>query len=367
MFEPRHPGDAKALPSFISRAPTEAAVVAIRDVLVVPTTIVEGDYPGVDEQPAGDPAVELADGLMLERLPAQNSELVMNACTQRGHYYLGVRQFGERYAFVRRVDPAIYEGERSFGWDDGNVIWFAILLSRLIRDNAHSFEFAARIVNHDDGIQQVIPVNPLRYGVTYRLHRDRDWLTASEAGELRQFFADNWAVKDALPWKVIHALNLSEDAVHVHLGILQRALLLISTALEGLIQSHREKVSKQFRERLPQLAAEADVDGVDEEFAAKLYEARSEAAHGAQVSMFQPKPASERPADAEEREQPHGEPEPPAEEEPESPEADEDMAAPVALAQDLLRAATRKAIQDPDFRRIFESDETVAARWPVQI
>ena len=108
------------------------------------------------------------------------------------------------------------------------------------------------------------------------------------------------------------------------------------------------------------------MDGVDEEFAAKLYEARSEAAHGAQVSMFQPKPASEQPAEAEERE-PNGEPEPPAEEEPESPEADEDMAAPVALAQDLLRAATRKAIQDPDFRRIFESDETVGAKWPVQL
>jgi hypothetical protein len=360
MFESRHPGDAKNLPSFISRAPTGAAVVAIRDVVVVPTTIVEGDYPGVDEQPAGDPAVELADGLMLERLPAQDSELVMNACTQRGHYFLGVRQFGERYAFVRKVDPAVYEGERSFGWDDGNVIWFAILLSRLIRDNAHSFEFAARIIDHEDGMQQVIPVNALSYGVTYRLRRDRDWLTAEEAGELRQLFADNWAFKDALPWKVIHALNLSEDAVHVHRGILQRALLLISTGLESLVQSHREKVSKQFRERLPQLAAEVDLEGVDEEFAAKLYEARSEAAHGAQVSMFQPKAEPEqRPADGDDPEQPYGEPE--------EPEAGEDIAAPVALAQDLLRAGTRKAIQDPDFRKIFESDETVAARWPVQI
>jgi hypothetical protein len=154
MYEPRHPGDAKDLPLFISRAPTEAAVVAIRDVIVVPTTIVQGDYPSEDEQPAGDPAVEIADSLTLEHLSTRDSELVMNACTQRGHYFLGVRQFGARYAFVRQVDPTVYEGERAFGWDDGNVIWFAIVLSRLIRDNAHSFEFAARIVDHEDGISR---------------------------------------------------------------------------------------------------------------------------------------------------------------------------------------------------------------------
>jgi len=358
MYEPRHPGDAKDLPNFISRAPTEAAVVAIRDVVVVPTTVVEGDYTSEDEQPAGDPPVEIADSLTLEHLPHDDSELVMNACTQRGHYFLGVRQFGARYAFVRQVDPAVYQGERSFGWDDGNVIWFAVVLSRLIHDNAHSFEFIARIVDHEDGAQQVIPINPLHYGVTYRLRRDRDWLTASEAGELREL-ADNWAAKDELPWKVIHALNLSEDAVHVHFGILQRALLLISVALEGLIQSDRQKVSKQFRERLPKLAAEVGVEGVDEPFAREFYEARSEVAHAAQVSMFQPKPEPERPGEDAQPEEPHGEPEPP--------EAGRDIAAPVALAQDLLRAATRRAIQDPEFRQIFASDETVAAKWPVEI
>jgi hypothetical protein len=84
MYEPRHPGDAKDLPNFISRAPTEAAVVAIRDVVVVPTTVVEGDYTSEDEQPAGDPPVEIADSLTLEHLPHDDSELVMNACTQRG-------------------------------------------------------------------------------------------------------------------------------------------------------------------------------------------------------------------------------------------------------------------------------------------
>lgn len=328
----------------------------IRDVLVIPTTHVEGDYVRDDEQPAGEPSLALADDLTIENLPVEDSGLVMNACTQRGHYFLGVRQFGARYTFVRNVDPAVYEAAR-FGWDDGNLIFYATVLSRLIRDNGHSLEYAARVVDHEDGAQQVIPVTAPGFVATYRLRRDRDWLTSNEATELRQLLADHMPIKDTLPWKVIHALNLSEDAVH--LRILQRALLLISTALEGLIQSDGYRVSKQFRERLPQLAAEVGVEGIDEQFARDLYQARSEAAHGAPVSMFHVVPEPEQPPPDEEPEQPHGDPEPP--------EAAIDVAAPLALAQDLLRATTRKAIQDPTFRQIFDSAQTVAARWPVRI
>jgi hypothetical protein len=280
----------------------------------------------------------------------------MNACTQRGHYFFGIRQFGQRYSLVRRVDPGVLEAAH-YGWDEGHLIFYATVLSRLIHDNGHSFEYAARILDHEGGLQQVIPVHAPGFLATYRLRRDRDWLTAAEADELRQLLVDYVPVKDTLPWKVSHALNLSEDAVRMQL--FQRALLLLATALEGLIQSDANKVAKQFRERLPQLAEEVGVEGVDEQFARDLYAARSEAAHGAQVSMFHVEPMPEQAVADAAPEQPHGEPEPP--------EAEMDVAAPLALTQDLVRAATRKAIQDATFRQVFESPETVAAKWPVQI
>lgn len=155
-------------------------------------------------------------------------------------------------------------------------------------------------------------------------------MTAAEADELRQLLADYLPVKDTLPWKVSQALNLSEDAARMQL--FQRALLLLATALEGLIQSDANRVAKQFRERLPELAHEVGVAGVDEQFARDLYAARSEAAHGAQVSMFHVEPTPEEAMADEGPEQPHGEPEPP--------EAANDIAAPLALAQDLVRVAT---------------------------
>lgn len=338
----------------MSRAPTDAPVVAVRDVLVIPTTHVEGDF--VNEGPAGDEQIQLGDDLTVERIPHEDVELVMNACTQRGHYFFGVRQFGQRYSFVRRVDPGVLD-QAHYGWDDEHLIFYATVLSRLIHDNGHSLEYAARIVDHEDELQQVIPVYAPGFVATYRLRRGRDWLTESEVNELRQVLADYLPVKDALPWKVSHALNLSEDAVRMQL--FQRALLLIATALEGLIQSDPNRIAKQFRERLPQLAQEVAIAGVDEQFARNLYTARSEAAHGAQVSMFHIEPQPEQDAEDEVPEQPHGEPEPP--------EAEVHVAASLALAQDLLRAATRKAIQDPAFRQIFDSEETVRARWPVQL
>jgi hypothetical protein len=75
--------------------------------------------------------------------------------------------------------------------------------------------------------------------------------------------------------------------------------------------------------------------------------------------MFHIEPTPEEAMADERPEQPHGEPEPP--------EVANDIAAPLALAQDLVRAATRKAIQDATFRQIFESPQTVAPKWYVQI
>ena len=61
----------------------------------------------------------------------------------------------------------------------------------------------------------------------------------------------------------------------------------------------------------------------------------------------------------EEPEQPHVETE--------APEAEEERLAPLGVAQNLLRAATRKAIQDPEFRQSFESYDSVRTRWPVEL
>lgn len=69
----------------------------------------------------------------------------MNACTPRGHYFVPVRQFGQRYSFVKEV--ALEElGERHFAWDTDGTLDDTLTLSRLVRDNGYSIEYAARLL-----------------------------------------------------------------------------------------------------------------------------------------------------------------------------------------------------------------------------
>ena len=106
-----------------------------------------------------------------------------------GHFFIPVRQFGQRYSFVCEVDPAIYD-DHPFSWDDDHSVFYAMVSSRLVRDNGYSLEYAARIVDYEDGEKQVIPVRTSISTMTYRLRNDRDWMTADQGEELRQLIAD---------------------------------------------------------------------------------------------------------------------------------------------------------------------------------
>ncbi|HXL42602.1 MAG TPA: hypothetical protein VN960_00930 [Gaiellaceae bacterium] len=198
---------------WVGGAPTAAPASRVRDVLLIPTSTAEGDWNA--HPPVSSPPVDLGRGLKLTELDHDEAELVMNACTPRGHYFFAVRQFGGLYAFVLDVALDVYE-QHHFNWDADGVIITALQLSRVVRDNGHSPEFAARIVEHEDGQKQVIPQGQHYFSFlpTFRLRDDRDWLTAAEARELRSLLDAYWANMDTLPRQLARAISLSEGAVH---------------------------------------------------------------------------------------------------------------------------------------------------------
>lgn len=55
--------------------------------------------------PAGQPPVELGRGITIEQLPQDEADAYMDACEPRGMDPPAVRQFGQRYAFLRRNAP----------------------------------------------------------------------------------------------------------------------------------------------------------------------------------------------------------------------------------------------------------------------
>lgn len=326
---------------WIGRPPTQAPVVRVRDVLLVPASDVDGDW--ATDRPV-DRAVDLGRGLSLGSLDHDEVELIFNACTPRGHYFIPVRQFNALYAFVLEVDDLAAYAEHPYAWDRQATIITAMQLSRLIRDNAYSMEFAARVVDYDDGQQQVIPQGQHhhRFLPIYRFRNDRDWLTTPEAEELRALLEAYWQHVSTLPPQVNIAISLSEGAIHV--PTLSRALVTLFMGLEALLNSGKHQVTKQMTKRLPLLAAELGIGGVSGRFARRMYGDRSSPAHGQELVL--PEASSTDQAG-------------------QAAAIDHGYLAKLVLLQNVLRAATRRAIEDPAFAASFADAASIRARWPV--
>lgn len=354
------PGQFSAkLDGFSAGPPTQAPVARIRDVLVCPINNATAVSPEEfrDHPPIGSAAVlqmsnapgpaSLGQDLQIAGLPQADWELVMNACTPRGHYFVPVRQFGQRYSIVREVS-ARESADRLFRWDPDGVISDALMLSRLIRDNGHSLQYAARIADYEGG-EQMVMYSPGEAGkAVYRLRQDRDWLDADEGRELQDLLAAFWQAQaeDSLPPRVRRALLRTEYGCWFMYA--DALMPMVVSGLEALLKVGRDGLTRQFVQRAVALADELSLEGVTEEFCSRMYDGRSDWVHGSHVRLFAT--GSETPESAP----------------PEGPETDQEWTTlgEIATLQDLLRAAVRRSIEEPAFRETFASDEAIRDRWP---
>jgi hypothetical protein len=158
---------------------TTGPVTSIRDVILCPTGAGGGtvdDYR--DAPPVGAPFLRrlewvedagpayLGREMRIDRLDDDEADMVLCACTPRGHHFAPVKQFGQRYCFIRDVPVAEWETS-PYSWDREGVLHDALAMSRLVRDHAVSLEFAARIITWQ-GSEQVISwagAGPLNNGL----------------------------------------------------------------------------------------------------------------------------------------------------------------------------------------------------------
>lgn len=335
--------------------PTDTDVTSVRDVIVCindATVEIEVEEfqqhlpPGTPGRPLreGSPPVDLGRGVRLDRLSDDDANLVMNACSPRGHYFVPVRQFGQRCAYIREVNQASWS-QHIYSWDPDGVLWDALALSRLVRDNAHSTEYAARIVEHQDGEKVVIYTLGAESKHVYRVRRSRDWLDASEAQTLRALLQAYWQVEDEIPARVKRAAWRAEYASWVKWGDLTVPILV--GGIESLLKTERHQATTQFVTRAPRLAETLGIQGITPELCDRLYDARSDWIHGAHVRLYTTG------LEAAEAGTPQG-----------PQDADQwEVFADIALLQDLLRAAVRRAFEDWEFRRVFEDDAAIRNLW----
>jgi hypothetical protein len=290
-------------------------------------------------------SVELGGGVRIEKLEQDEGELVMNACSARGHYFAPVRQFGQMYSFVVDVELGEVE-DRRWTWNTAGVLSDAVEMSRLILDNDYSYEYAARIFTHVDGQQHVMPAHVDR-GAAYRLRRtSRIWLTDGEAAELRRLLEHYWARRDELPDRVLHAKWLAEYVVFTRWLDVIGPLLVV--AFEALVGTSKQLVTRQFTERVPALTEDVGVP-LSQTHCENVYDARSRFVHGNRISLWK-------------RPQGKGESW-------EGPTDDEQEAAVrrIELTRDALRAVLRRCIEDAEFCATFVDAQAIRERWPIEV
>jgi hypothetical protein len=322
---------------------SDRQVVAIRDVIICASDPDDGAIPLEEfraHPPVGTPPadrfdsavleVDLGDGIKLGRVSDDEAERVMNACTPAGQNFAPVRQFGQRYAFYREYSLEEI-GEDLYGFDDGGKLGAAIALSRLVRDHGFSYQYAARVIEHAASEPTIRPLAATQGHVAYRLQSGREWLDGPEADGLAALLQAYDPAE--LPPRISEALWRSEYATRMSRGDIM--LFTMVSGLEALLKVGHSQLSRQFKKRASALARDLRVEGVDKDLCERAYDGRSEWVHAVRGSVDI---------------------------------ADEKAQLWVEEAskiRDLLRAACRKAIEDPEFRQVFTDDTAIEARWPI--
>ena len=167
-----HPHDTRRIRA-IAMPPTAGEAVRVYDVLLV---MVSGVSVPVEEgrahPPVAAPRVELAPGLTIGKLNTQLADLIANACEFRGHFYYSPhRPYGWRYDYL--LEQPLDEAHRS-RWDQDEFIRLALALSRFVRDNADSGQYAARVTEYADGELRVMPHDCGELRHVYRMSDPHD-------------------------------------------------------------------------------------------------------------------------------------------------------------------------------------------------
>jgi hypothetical protein len=280
--------------------------------------------------------VELGDGVKLLSLPGEEADEIMNACTPCGVNFNPIRQFSQRYSFVR--NRTIEEVDDSyFNPDEDGRLYDALSLSRLIRDHGFSLQYTARVVDHENGKRTIAYRASSEGAAAYRLTPGREWLDGPEAAELADLLAAQRSAE--LPNRVTRAMWRSEYATRI--GWADVMLPTLIGGLEALLKVGRGQLTAQFKHRATAVAAELGVDGVSKSLCARMYDGRSDWVHGSHVQLFD-RAGGHGATDAEEQRVLHE----------------------IATMRDLLRTAVRRAIEDPEFRAIFTDNDAIEMRWP---
>ncbi len=230
------------------------------------------------------------------------------------------------YAFIRRNPPA----GSGLSWDEDHVIHEAVACSRLVRPNGVWPHVAARLFSEGDEVVRIeTPQRAFRAAYVHEPDA-RLWLNEAECIRLRALLQKLVQSPLASYGRVWNGRWMAEKAaqeqtVEVRLGH-------VVTGLESLLNTDSHAATGQFVKRVPKIADAVGVV-VSRTQAEKIYADRSEAVHGAPTVLGTDEVRGSTRLDR------------------------------ALLAEDVLRRAVLRAIEDDAFRASFDSPAAVDAAF----
>jgi hypothetical protein len=272
--------------------------------------------------------VDIGRDVRLERLDGGPATRIMDACVPHGYKASPSNLsplFSQRYAFVREGPPS----EPAYEWDSDNRLQECVGISRLIRPTSIGFEYSARLECGPGGdVRRIIP-GPVRgFGA-------EAWIVPTSHGDYLDeadvtALAELWQKTNlsSLPDRLQRALWYHEYAARTRLVPIR--WVLITTGIETLINTAKDRVSKQFTVRFPALAQRFAGLTVSATKAGKAYGLRSEISHGTRLHDLRGEHL--------------------------------DL---YRLLEEVLRATLRAAMTRRDVQGLFSTAEAVEKEWPV--
>jgi hypothetical protein len=218
---------------------------------------------------AGDPPFHLTEDIWMERFDKELGKKIEAACSPAHYNISNVGYDRHLYAFVRKVPG----GEKS-KYEGMSALAGLIALSRLVHPTSTGDRYCARIFKYGDPNSIIEAVRFFGVSPDISLIDGRsDWLSA----------ADGQTLLKLVPWltgkmhsRVHHAYWNHESAMRSY--YLDVKWTFIVSAFEALMNTQKDYVALQFRERVKQLADHFGISLTIDELK-KAYELRSGLVH----------------------------------------------------------------------------------------
>jgi len=272
---------------------------------------------------------QLSDEIWIERLDSPLATQIQKACEPPHFNVSTVEHDRHLYGFLRYVPQ-----NESRRFEGMNAVLGAIALSRLIHPTSTGDRYCANIFQFglENSVIQAIQYRGTSPDISLS-GKQRDWLSIDDGETLRKLMP--WLAKDKMMHKRVHRAYWNHEYAMRSYYLDARWIFVVS-AFEGLLTVGDKDMSRQFRERVAQLAAEFKVS-LSEDDLRKAYKLRSKLVHAEKflVGLDYVSPEVER----------------------------DDL---YEQLESLLRITVRRCLLDETFGDFFSSDIAIEARWPLK-